>query len=94
MEWLKEVQKGCSLSTSFIFFFLAFDATGIPMKPTWLYILLFDVKLVHVAVPTVFAIVGFKSGFSADSGTQCLRIYLLSFYYGQSGPVMFFFIDC
>ena len=46
------------------------------MKPTWLHILLFGVKLVHVAVPTVFAIVGFKSGFSADSGTQCLRIYL------------------
>ena len=78
VEWLKDVQKGCSLSTSFIFF-LAFDATGIPVKPTWLYILLFGVKLVHVAVPTVFAIVGFKSGFSADSGTQCLRIYLLSF---------------
>ena len=64
------------------------------MKPTWLYILLFGVKLVHVAVPTVFTIVGIKSGFSADSGTQCLRIYLPSFYYGRSGPVMFFFIDC
>ena len=78
MEWLKEVQKGCSLSTSFIFSFWP-DATGIPVKPTWQYILLFGVKLVHVAVPTVFAIVGFKSGFSADSGTQCLRIYLLSY---------------
>ena len=49
------------------------------MKPTWLDILLFGVKLVHVAVPTVFAFVGFKSGFSADSRTQCLRIYLLSY---------------
>ena len=79
MECLKEVHKGCSLSTSFIFFFSDLDATGIPVKPTWLYILLLGVKLVHVAVPTVFTIVGFKSGFSADSGTQCLRIYLLSF---------------
>ena len=77
MKWLKEVKKGCSLSTSFIFFWP--DATGIPVKPTWLLILLFGVKLVHVAVPTVFAIVGFKSGFSADSGTQCLRISLLNY---------------
>ena len=51
------------------------------MKPTWLYILLSGVKLVHVAIPTVFTIMKFKikSGFSAVPGTQCLHIYLLSF---------------
>ena len=66
VKWLKEVQKGCSvfkhrkaavLSNSFIFY-AAFRATGIPLKPTWLYIFSFGIKLVHVGVPTVFAIVG------------------------------------
>ena len=67
------------LSDSFIFY-AAFRASGIPLKPTWLYIFSFGIKLVHVGVPTVFCNRGdLNWNFIADSGTQCLRVYLLSF---------------
>ena len=55
---MKKYRKAAALSTSFTFY-VAFRATGIP------------VKLCNRGV--------LNRDFSADSGTQCLLIYLLSF---------------
>ena len=48
------------------------------MEPTWLYIFSFGLKLVHVGVPT-FACNRevLNRDFSADSGIQCLSVYLV-----------------
>ena len=53
-------------------------ATGFPVEPTWLYIFSFGLKLVHVGVPTfVCNREVLNQDFSADSGIQCLSVYLV-----------------
>ena len=48
------------------------------MEPTWLYIFSFGLKLVHVGVPTfVCNREVLNRVFSADSGIQCLSVYLV-----------------
>ena len=48
------------------------------MEPTWLYIFSFGLKLVHVGVPTfVCNREVLNRDFSADSGIQCLSVYLV-----------------
>ena len=55
------------------------------MEPTWLYIFSFGLKLVHVGVPTfVCNREVLNWDFSADSGIQCLSVYLVQFF-GPSG---------
>ena len=53
-------------------------ATGFPVEPTWLYIFSFGLKLVHVGVPTfVCNREVLNQDFGADSGIQCLSVYLV-----------------
>ena len=48
------------------------------MEPTWLKIFSFGLKLVHVGVPTfVCNREVLDRDFSADSGIQCLSVYLV-----------------
>ena len=48
------------------------------MKPTWLYIFSFGLKLVHVGVPTFVCNREVSNrDFSVDSGIQCLSVYLV-----------------
>ena len=53
-------------------------ATGFPVEPTFLYIFSFGLKLVHVGVPTfVCNREVLNQDFFADSGIQCLSVYLV-----------------
>ena len=70
---LKKYRKAAALRTSFIFY-VAFRATGVPVRPTWLYIAGPRWCSYRVCNRGVL-----NRDFSADSGTQCLRVYLMSF---------------